>query len=189
AATDTKAYEVTGFAPFKVEIGVDADGKITSITIPENSETPGLGADLIADAAVFEALIGQDIKDAQIDVRAGVTLTSNAINDALKQAAAEIAGVDETAAAADTKAYEVKGFESFKVEIGVDADGKITSITIPENSETPGLGADLIADTAVFEALIGQSIKDAQIDVRAGVTLTSNAINDALKQASEEVGK
>ena len=57
--------------------------------MPENSETPGLGADLIADAAVFEALIGQDIQTAQIDVKAGVTLTSSAINDALSQAAKE----------------------------------------------------------------------------------------------------
>ena len=59
-----------------------------SVSVPENSETPGLGADLIADQSVFGALVGQDITTAQIDVKAGVTLTSNAINDALKQAAA-----------------------------------------------------------------------------------------------------
>ena len=84
-----KIYEVTGFQPFKVTIETDAEGKIVSVTVPENNETPGLGADLIADAAVFEALNGQDIQAAQIDVKAGVTLTSNAINDALAQAAKE----------------------------------------------------------------------------------------------------
>ena len=39
----------------------------------------------------------------------------------------------------------------------------------------------------MFDALVGQDIATAQIDVKAGVTLTSNAINDALKQAAKEV--
>ncbi|MDO5298731.1 MAG: FMN-binding protein, partial [Clostridia bacterium] len=82
--------EVTGFQPFKVTVEVDDAGKIVSVSVPEHSETPGFGADLIADAAVFDALVGQDIATAQIDVKAGVTLTSNAINDALAQAAKEV---------------------------------------------------------------------------------------------------
>ena len=83
-------YDVTGFAPFKVGIAVDGDGKIVSVSVPENNETAGIGADLIADQSVFGALVGQDIATAQIDVKSGVTLTSNAINDALKQAAKEV---------------------------------------------------------------------------------------------------
>ena len=134
------------------------------------------------------APVGQDITTAQIDVKAGVTLTSNAINDALKQAAAE-AGSAETAAPAEAaaKSYDVTGFQPFTVEIAVDADGKIVSVSVPANSETPGLGAALIEDASVFDALVGQDIATAQIDVKAGVTLTSNAINDALKQAAKEV--
>ena len=174
-------YDVTGFEPFKVEVAVDDSGKIVSVTVPEHNETPGLGADLIADTAVFDALVGQDIATAQIDVRSGVTLTSNAINDALKQAAG--GGSAEGAAV-----YDVTGFAPFKVEIAVDADGKIVSVTVPEHGETPGFGADLIADTAVFDALVGQDIATAQIDVKSGVTLTSNAINDALKQAAAAFG-
>ncbi|MDO5300688.1 MAG: FMN-binding protein, partial [Clostridia bacterium] len=172
----TNTYDVTGFAPFKVEIVVDDAGKIVSVTVPEHGETEGFGADLIADTAVFDALVGQDIATAQIDVRAGVTLTSNAINDALKQAAAPAEG--------GAQVYDVTGFAPFKVAIEVDADGKIVSVSVPENDETPGFGADLIADTAVFDALVGQDIATAQIDVKAGVTLTSNAINDALRQAA-----
>ena len=309
-------YEVTGFQPFKVDIEVDGDGKIVSIAVPEHNETPGLGADLIADEAVLGALVGQSIADAKIDVKAGVTLTSNAINDALAQAAkaaggaeaaavipgdpytvkgmnkftvyldvadgkiagitvpehnetpglgadmlteealaayagadlaevqvdakagvtltanaltaafdqaaavngiqrsaaeeaapaeeAEEAPAEETEAPAEeaeapaaeaepaavaesaAKVYEVTGFQPFKVELKVDADGKIMSIAVPEHNETPGLGADLIADEAVLGALVGQSIADAKIDVKAGVTLTSNAINDALAKAAEE---
>ena len=191
AAVEPTMYDVTGFAPFKVEIAVDGNGKIVSVSVPENSETPGLGADLIADQSVFDALVGQDIATAQIDVKSGVTLTSNAINDALRQAAAQFGGEatrDESAAdGVAIGTYDVTGFAPFKVEIAVDGNGKIVSVSVPENNETPGLGADLIADQSVFDALVGQDIATAKIDVKSGVTLTSNAINDALGQAAKEV--
>ena len=189
-STDAAVYDVTGFAPFKVEITLDGNGKIVSVTVPENSETPGLGADLIADQSIFDALVGQDIATAQIDVKSGVTLTSNAINEALKQAAATVGEtvLDESATSDLTVGtYDVTGFAPFKVEITLDGNGKIVSVTVPENSETPGLGADLIADQSIFNALVGQDIATAQIDVKSGVTLTSNAINDALGQAAKEV--
>ena len=191
AAVEPTMYDVTGFAPFKVEIAVDGNGKIVSVSVPENSETPGLGADLIADQSIFDALVGQDIATAQIDVKSGVTLTSNAINDALRQAAAQFGGEatrDESAAdGVAISTYDVTGFAPFKVEIAVDGNGKIVSVSVPENNETPGLGADLIADQSVFDALAGQDIATAKIDVKSGVTLTSNAINDALGQAAKEV--
>ena len=190
-AVEPTMYDVTGFAPFKVEIAVDGNGKIASVTVPENSETPGLGADLIADQSIFDALVGQDIATAQIDVKSGVTLTSNAINDALRQAAAQFGGEatrDESAAdGVAIGTYDVTGFAPFKVEIAVDGNGKIVSVSVPENNETPGFGADLIADQSVFDALAGQDIATAKIDVKSGVTLTSNAINDALGQAAKEV--
>ena len=181
--TTTNTYDVTGFAAFKVDVTVDSNGKIVSVSVPENNETPGFGADLIADQSVFGALVGQDIATAQIDVKSGVTLTSNAINDALKQAAS--AGESGEGSA---KVYDVTGFAPFKVEIALDDAGKIVSVTVPENSETPGFGADLIADQSVFDALVGQDIATAQIDVKSGATLTSNAINDALKQAAADLG-
>ena len=191
AAVELTMYDVTGFAPFKVGIAVDENGKIVSVSVPENSETPGFGADLIADQSIFDALAGQDIATAQIDVKSGVTLTSNAINDALRQAAAQFGGeATRNESAADGVAvgtYEVTGFAPFKVEIAVDGNGKIVSVTVPENNETPGFGADLIADQSIFDALAGQDIATAQIDVKSGVTLTSNAINDALGQAAKEV--
>ena len=86
-----------------------------------------------------------------------------------------------------TVSCDVTGFQKFTVEITVDGDGKIVSVVIPENNETAGFGADLIADTSVFDALVGQDIATAQIDIKSGVTLTSTAINDALSQAAKEV--
>ena len=194
ASGSANTYDVTGFAPFKVAVEVDADGKIVSVSVPEHGETAGFGADLIADQSVFDALVGQDIATAQIDVKSGVTLTSNAINDALKQAAEAYASAaaepeaedaqDANADAQDAVVYDVTGFAPFKVAIAVDDAGKIVSVSVPEHSETAGFGADLIADQSVFDALVGQDIATAQIDVKSGVTLTSNAINDSLKQAA-----
>ena len=213
-AVEPTMYDVTGFAPFKVGIAVDENGKIVSVSVPENNETPGFGADLIADQSIFDALVGQDIATAKIDVKSGVTLTSNAINDALGQAAiangvtvaveptveataepaaeptvAEPAAEPTVAenAAVEPTMYDVTGFAPFKVGIAVDENGKIVSVSVPENNETPGFGADLIADQSVFDALVGQDIATAKIDVKSGVTLTSNAINDALGQAAKEV--
>ena len=188
AATELTMYDVTGFAPFKVGIAVDGDGKIVSVSVPENNETAGIGADLIADQSVFGALVGQNIATAQIDVKSGVTLTSNAINDALKQAAAACKPEAADESAAEATVYDVTGMYPIKVAIAVDENGKIVSVTVPESNETPGFGADLIADQSIFDALVGQDITTAQIDVKSGVTLTSNAINDALSQAAANYG-
>ena len=180
--TTMNTYDVTGFAPFKVEIALDDAGKIVSVSVPENNETPGFGADLIADQSVFDALVGQDIATAQIDVKGGVTLTSNAINDALKQAAADLGGAEAAPAVAGDP-YTVKGMNKFTLYVEVKDGGKIASISAPNNSETPGFGADMLTDEAL-SALVGEDLATAHVDVKSGVTLTSDAINAALKQAA-----
>ena len=175
-----KTYDVQGFGPMKVAVEVDEAGKIVAVTVVEHNETPSFGADLIA--AGFDALTGQDIATAKIDVKSGVTMTSNAINDALAQAAAEFGG--EAAVAGDP--YTVKGFGKFTIYIEV-SNGKITSITAPNHSETPSFGADLLTDEAL-SALVGQDVATAKVDVKSGVTMTSNAINNAIGQAAAANG-
>ena len=170
-------YEVNGFGPMKVAVSVE-DGKITSVEVVEHNETPGFGADVIEKG--FESLIGQDIATASFDAVSGATMTSNAINDALKQAAEKNGG---TAGTGDV--YEVSGFGPMKVAVSVE-DGKITSFEVVEHNETPGFGADVIEKG--FESLIGQDIATASFDAVSGATMTSNAINDALKQAAEKNG-
>ena len=182
-----KGYDVTGFQPFTLMVAIDEGGKIVSVSADGNNETPGIGGEVLK-ADSLSVLVGQDIATAQLDAKTGATLTTNAVNDALKQAAAEAGSAEAAApAVAAAKSYDVTGFQPFTVEIAVDADGKIVSVSVPAHSETPGLGAALIEDASVFDALVGQDIATAQIDVKAGVTLTSNAINDALKQAAKEV--
>ena len=175
AVAEAPVYETKGFQAFKLAIDV-VDGKIASVTCVEHNETPGFGADILTDDAL-SALVGQDIATAQIDVKAGVTMTSNGINEALKAAAAAA----PAAAAADPVVYETKGFQAFKLAIDV-VDGKIASVTCVEHNETPGFGADILTDEAL-SVLVGQDIATAQIDVKSGVTMTSNGINDALAQA------
>ena len=168
----TNTYDVNGFGPIKVEVAVDDAGKIVSVKVLEHNETPGFGADLIADTEVFDALVGQDIAGAKIDVKAGVTMTSKAINAALKAAGPQI----------PTDPYTVKGFGKFTVQIAI-SDGQIAAIAVPAHGETPGFGADLLTEDALA-ALVGQDAATAKVDIKAGVTLTSKAINEAIKQAA-----
>ena len=190
AAVESTAavYDVKGFQPMKVAVDVDDAGKIVSVNVVEHNETPGFGADLIN--AGFDALVGQDIATAAIDVKSGVTMTSNGINDALKAAAAaapaaEAAPVEETAvesAVEVAKVYEVAvmGMNSkhpLMLSISVDAEGVIVAAVCTDSSEDKGAAA--LTEEAL-SALVGQNISDAKYDTVAGATVTSNAVNQAL---------
>ncbi|MBR4040101.1 MAG: FMN-binding protein, partial [Clostridia bacterium] len=172
----TNTYDVNGFGAMKVEVAVDDAGKIVSVKVLEHNETPGFGADLIADTAVFDALVGQDIAGAAIDIKAGVTMTSKGINAALKAAGPQV----------PTDPYTVKGFGKFTMNVAVQ-DGVIAAINAPVHGETPGFGADILTEEALAY-LVGQDIATAQVDMKSGVTMTSNAIADALKQAAAANG-
>ena len=71
---------------------------------------------------------------------------------------------------------------AIKVEVVVEG-GKIAKVTILEQDETVG-----IADPA-FEQIPAAIVAagSPEVDVVAHATLTSNGINDALKQAAKEV--
>ncbi|MBQ7051419.1 MAG: FMN-binding protein, partial [Clostridia bacterium] len=173
------------FQAMKVAVDVDEAGKIVSVKVVEHNETPGFGADLIN--AGFDALVGQDIATAQIDVKSGVTFTSNGINDALKAAAAaapaaapaeEAAPVEETAAVnATVYEMQVKGMSKhpFTLSVSVDENGKIVAASSPANNEIDGALADDVLST-----LVGQDIADAKLDAKSGATVTGNAVNNAL---------
>ena len=186
-------YDVKGFQAMKVAVEVDAAGKIVSVNVTEHNETPGFGADLIN--AGFDALVGQDIATAQIDVKSGVTMTSNGINEALKAAAAaapaaEAAPFAEAAPAAEVaKVYEVAvmGMNSkhpLTLNVSVNAEGVIVAAVCTESSEDKG--APALTDEALA-ALVGQNIADAKYDTVAGATVTSNAVNQALDTIAAHV--
>ncbi|MFR5788606.1 MAG: FMN-binding protein [Christensenellales bacterium] len=196
-----------------ITLGVSEGGYVTQVYVGSLQETQGLGS-RVGDDAFKEQFIAiaadPDTLRNDVDTIAGATISSSAFvnavqemltytkgtlgiephagdKDAILAEAAAINGGDEGEDApveTTTNTYDVTGFAPFKVDVTVDSNGKIVSVTVPENNETPGFGADLIADQSVFDALVGQDIATAQIDVKSGVTLTSNAINDALKQAA-----
>lgn len=85
----------------------------------------------------------------------------------------------------DSKIYRVKGFQEMQIAISLDEYNNIKSFKIVEHNETPMFGAALI--DAGFDNLIGQHISTAQIDVQSGATMTSNAINNALKAAASNI--
>ena len=177
----------------KVAVDVDEAGKIVSVNVVEHNETPGFGADLIS--AGFDALVGQDVATAQIDVKSGVTMTSNGINDALKAAAAAAPAAEaapaeeaaaETAAAAVAsevaKVYEVtvmgmNAKHPLTLNISVDENGTIVAAVCTDSSEDKGAAA--LTEEALA-ALVGQNIAEAKYDTVAGATVTSNAVNTAL---------
>ena len=199
-----------------ITLGVSEGGYVTQVYVGSLQETQGLGS-RVGDDAFKEQFIAiaadPDTLRNDVDTIAGATISSSAFvnavqemltytkgtlgiephagdKDAILAEAAAINGGDEGENApveTTTNTYDVTGFAPFKVDVTVDGNGKIVSVSVPENNETPGFGADLIADQSVFDALVGQDIATAQIDVKSGVTLTSNAINDALGQAAKEV--
>jgi len=81
--------------------------------------------------------------------------------------------------------YEVKGYQRMQIAIDLDENNHIISFKVVEHAEHPAFGGNLIKNG--FDSLIGQHIASAQIDTVAGVTLTSNAINKALKAAADSI--
>ena len=174
----------------KVAIAVDEAGKIVSVDVVEHNETPNYGTDVID--AGFDALVGQDIATAQIDMKSGVTMTCTAINNALSQAAAaapavEVEPVEEEVAEPVFEAvvtgtvYEVqvKGMSKhpLMLAITVDPEGTIVAATCVEHTEDKG--AVVLTDEALG-ALVGMNIHDAKLDVVSGATVTSYAVNTAI---------
>ncbi len=172
-----------------VEVTV-AEGEITDIDIVEHSETED-----IADPA-FEQ-VPEDIiatQSTDVDVVSQVTVTSEAIMDAVDNA---LADVDLTEPEAEPE--EVKEEEEVEAEERVltgTAEGyggelivevtvvgeEITDIDITDHSETEGLAEP--AFEQVPEDIIATQSTD--VDVVTEVTLTSEAIMEAVDNALAE---
>ena len=165
-----------------LEVAADANDLIVSAAVVSHNETPGFGADVIEKG--FDSLIGQSIGAASFDAVSGATMTSNAINDALKNLSKPQEMATPSESAGQAKIYEVRGFQPMKIAVAVE-DGKIASFEVVEHNETPGFGADVIEKG--FDSLIGQEIETASFDAVSGATMTSEGVNQALKLAAEEV--
>ncbi len=95
---------------------------------------------------------------------------------------------DNKAGMAVTAQY--KGFGgAVKVMVGIDADGKVTGVTVTEHGETPGLGTKAMTVEyleqykGVAEAAGGHIKNDANVDAITGATITSNAVYSSVAEA------
>ena len=186
-----------GFAgPVYVEIALDDAGKIAEMVIGNDqfAETPGFGAKA-QEAAFCDQFIGLDgtvTMGEQVDAIAGATITSNAVESAVNAALALSRGEIEATAsapAAESSALSAsaKGFAGpVYVELTLDAEGKIATITIGDDAfaETAGFGAKA-KEPAFYEQFIGLSGSvelGADVDAIAGATITSEAVVKAVNE-------
>ncbi len=195
-----------GFAgPVYVEAAFDADGKIAYISVGDDqfAETDGFGAKALLPENQYP-FIGKQmpLEIGDVDALTGATFTKTAIVNGLNKAytaskgeadvepAATEAPAETKAAAENTFTASAQGFGGpVAVTAAFDADGKITSISIGDDSfnETAGLGARALEDA--FQAqFIGKQmpLTLADIDAIASATITSTAVVDALNAAYEK---
>ena len=78
--------------------------------------------------------------------------------------------------------------------VGIDAEGKITGVTVTDHAETPGLGTK-ITDPAYLERYMGvveapgaHINDDKNIDAVSGATITSNAVYGCVHIALDQFG-
>ncbi len=83
ASAETFTGEDAGIGPITVSITVEA-GKITDAVVTGEKETAGIGLPPIEDGTYAKAIV--DGQGAELDVISGVTVTTNAVNAALKKA-------------------------------------------------------------------------------------------------------
>ena len=166
----------------EVEVVVEG-GKITSVKVLKESETPEIGG-------AAKDTISQQIVEANalnIDGVAGATITTDGIKEAVKNALSgsvptvENDANDEGFTIPEDGTYTgtAKGYSGdIEVEVTVEG-GKITSVKVIKESETPEIGG-AAKDT------VSQKIVDAnslEIDGVSGATITTDGIKDAVKDA------
>ena len=167
------------------------DGKVSDVKVGDNSETQGIGSKAIEQlpAKIVEAngLEG-------VDAVSGATVTSKAIftavEDCLKQAAPAADAKADKADKAEAGALkdgdytaEGKGIGG-KVPVTVTVkDGKVSEVTVGDNSETQGIGSKAIEQ---LPAKIVEANGTEGVDAVSGATVTSKAIFTAVEDCLEQ---
>ena len=170
---------VSGFmSQLHMLVGVQNDGTVTSVSIPESHETYGLGQNARGDWYFLASLI-----KSTGDLTA--TITSSAVVNAVNSASKYIAGSNEGGASADgVLTGTANGFGGpITVEVTMDGDD-ITSVVIVSNSETPSVAGAALEQipAAIAEA------DSPEVDIVAGATYTSDGIINAVRDALSKAG-
>ena len=165
---DTCAVEkTTDFSTINVALTVEG-GKVTAAEITSEGAN-----DLLTDE-IRDAWEAQIVEKQSIDAVSGVTVSSNAVQEALTQLLPEGAG----AAGLTDGAYAVEkttDFSTIKVEMTVEG-GKVTAAEITSEGAN-----DLLTDEH-RDAWEAQIVEKQGVDAVSGVTISSNAVQEAVDE-------
>ncbi len=142
------------------------DGKITKVEAAGPDETSGIGTPALEQLPALIVAAG----NTQVDVIAGATYTSEAILKAVEVA---------MGAQAETLTGTAKGFGGDVTVTVTVEDGKITKVEAAGPDETSGIGTPALEQLPALIVAAG----NAQVDVIAGATYTSEAILKAVEIA------
>ena len=175
---------IGGKVPVTVEV---RGGKITSVTVGDNSETQGIGSKAIEQLP--EAIVAANGTEG-LDAVSGATITSKAIftavDDCLEQARSG-ASPAEAGLWYNDGIYtaEGKGIGG-KVPVTVTVKGGvIAEVTVGDNSETQGIGSKAIEQLP--DAIVAANGTEG-VDGVSGATVTSKAIFTAVEDCLEQAG-
>ena len=179
--------EGQGMGTVKVSVTVDANS-ITSIDIDASEETESIGQ------AAVEDLTSQLLKaqSTDIDGVSGATVTTNAVKVAVDQALSSARGEestsDKTAVADGTYTASASSFGTKQQMTGeiTFADGKITNITITDESDSQTAQWCGVAQEKLIPRLI--EAQSLSVDSVTGATYSSTAIKSIVAQAIDEAG-
>ena len=151
--------------------------RLESIEVVSHTETPNIGT--VALDNVIPAMI--EAQNADVDVQAGATITSDALKEAVSKAIAE--------ALAGTAAYvpgvyheRVRGMGGW-MELDITfSETALEKIEVISHTETPNIG------TVALEKVIPSMIEaqSADVDAQSGATITSEALKEAVTKAFRE---
>ena len=181
------------------------DGKIAEVAVGDNSETQGIGSKAIEQ---LPAKIVEANGTEGVDGVSGATVTSKAIftavDDCLEQAGTtnvapagteteEAAPVEETdEAPASDAAYTDGEYTASGKGIGGEVpvtvtikNGKISEVTVGDNSETQGIGSKAIEQLP--DTIVAANGTEG-VDGVSGATVTSKAIFTAVEDCLEQAG-
>lgn len=197
AMAQTYTASEQGFmGPVTVTMDVE-DGKIVAVSVDAAGETPALGG--AAAETLAKAMVEGNTTD--VDAVTGSTITSNAVIAAAKKCLDEANGVVAEAAVFADGTYKgvAPGMnDNIEVEMVVEG-GKVTSIVVTHEQETPGIGSPLKDNQGVTMVAGGLSPVDQipadvvahqtlNVDVVAGATITSNAVKASIRDALKNAG-
>ncbi len=196
----TKGQGVSG--AFGVTVTLDDSGAVAGVKVGStDSEYDEAFLNMVkGDEAFLNQFIGKTGEVTDIDVVAGATISSQAVqaavNEALKNAAPATEPAEpaaEPASLAGTYAVSEKGFtDPVDVQVTLDDSGAVTAVAVePSQSATDSWFVGEVAGNKAFlNQFVGKNapIADGEVDVVTGATFSSKAVIAAVNSVFAQHG-